>query len=85
MSRIAILAPTDPVAAGAVFRRLGVPRQGSTIVEGESLINDRSALAVYRVAIAAVVTAEERKRIVREFVRRLEETSVGQEVKGASG
>ena len=52
----AILAPTDPVAAGAVFRRLGVPRQVSTIVEGESLINDGSALAVYRVAIAAVVT-----------------------------
>lgn len=52
----AILAPTDPVAAGAVFRRLGVPRQVRTIVEGESLINDGSALAAYGVAVTAVVT-----------------------------
>lgn len=52
----AILAPTDPVAAGAVFRRLGIPGQVRTIVEGESLINDGSALAVYGVAVTAVVS-----------------------------
>src|SRR5918993_3915600 len=36
----AILAPTDPVAAQAVFRRLGVPGRVGTIIEGESLVND---------------------------------------------
>lgn len=52
----AILAPTDPVAAEAIFRRLGVPRRVSTIVGGESLVNDGTGLVVYRIAIAAVVT-----------------------------
>ena len=49
----AIVAPPDAVAATAVFRRLGVPRRVVTILEGESLINDASALIAYRVAIVA--------------------------------
>ena len=52
----AILAPTDPVAAQAVFRRLGVPERVGTVVGGESLVNDGSALVVFNVAVAAVVT-----------------------------
>ena len=52
----AILAPTDPVAAEAIFRRLGVPERVGTVVGGESLINDGSALVAFRVAVAAVVT-----------------------------
>jgi Na+/H+ antiporter len=52
----AILAPTDPVAAEAIFRRLGVPGRVGTVVGGESLINDGSALVAFRVAVAAVVT-----------------------------
>ena len=52
----AILAPTDPVAAEAIFRRLGVPTTVSTVIGGESLVNDGSALVAYRVAVAAVVT-----------------------------
>jgi Na+/H+ antiporter len=52
----AILAPTDPVAAEAIFRRLGVPERVSTIVGGESLINDGTGLVAYRLAVAAVVT-----------------------------
>src|SRR5919202_687257 len=52
----AILAPTDPVAAEAIFRRLGVPGRVSTIVEGESLVNDGTGLVAYRIAVAAVVT-----------------------------
>lgn len=51
----AILAPTDPVAAQAVFRRLGVPERVGTIVGGESLVNDGSALVIFNVAVAAVV------------------------------
>ena len=49
----AIVAPPDAVAATAVFRRLGVPRRIVTILEGESLLNDASALIVYRLAVVA--------------------------------
>ena len=52
----AIVAPTDPVAAEATFRRLGVPDRVGTIVGGESIINDGTALVVYNIAVAAVVT-----------------------------
>src|SRR5215212_2796899 len=50
----AILAPTDPVAAEAVFRRLGVPGRVGTVIEGESLINDGTGLVAYRIAVGAV-------------------------------
>lgn len=49
----AILAPTDPVAAEGIFRRIGVPERVSTVVNGESLVNDGSALVAYRVAVVA--------------------------------
>jgi Na+/H+ antiporter len=49
----AIVAPPDAVAATAVFRRLGVPRRIVTILEGESLLNDASALIAYRAAVVA--------------------------------
>jgi monovalent cation/hydrogen antiporter len=52
----AVVAPTDPSAALAIARRLGVPRKIVTIVEGESLVNDASALVLYRVAVVAAVT-----------------------------
>ncbi|MGH2982055.1 MAG: Na+/H+ antiporter [Solirubrobacterales bacterium] len=51
----AIVAPTDPIAATAITRRLGAPRQIVTVIEGESLINDGTALVLYRSAVAAVV------------------------------
>jgi monovalent cation/hydrogen antiporter len=52
----AIVAPTDPIAATAVASRLGVPRRIVTIVEGESLVNDATALVLYATAVTAVVT-----------------------------
>ena len=52
----AIVSPTDPVAATAIARRFGVPRRLVAIVEGESLINDGTALIAYRFAVVAVVT-----------------------------
>jgi CPA1 family monovalent cation:H+ antiporter len=52
----AIVSPTDPIAATAVARRLGVPRRIVVIIEGESLVNDATALVAYRVAVAAVVS-----------------------------
>ena len=50
----AIVAPTDPVAATAIARRLNTPRRAINILEGESLINDGTALVLYRVAVGAV-------------------------------
>jgi monovalent cation/hydrogen antiporter len=52
----AVVSPTDPIAATSIARRLGVPRRVVTIVEGESLVNDATALVLYRVAVAAVLT-----------------------------
>src|SRR6266545_3990132 len=51
----AIVSPTDPLAATTIARRLGVPRRLVTVLEGESLANDATALVAYRVAVAAVV------------------------------
>jgi CPA1 family monovalent cation:H+ antiporter len=50
----AMVAATDPVAVVATFRRLGVPLGLSTLVEGESLFNDGTALVVFVVAVRAV-------------------------------
>jgi monovalent cation/hydrogen antiporter len=52
----AIVSPTDPIAATAIARRLGVPRQIVSVVEGESLVNDATALVLYASAVAAVVS-----------------------------
>ena len=52
----AIVSPPDPVAAVAVLRRLGAPREVVTLLEGEGLVNDAAALVAYRIAVAAVVT-----------------------------
>ena len=49
----AIVAPTDPLAAMEIGRRMNLPRRISTILEGESLINDGTALVLYRVAVGA--------------------------------
>jgi Na+/H+ antiporter len=49
----AIVGPTDPVAASAIARRLGVPRRLVSIIEGESLVNDATALVAYRIAVMA--------------------------------
>ena len=51
----AIVSPTDPLAAITVARRLGVPRRIVAGIEGESLINDGTALVAYRTAVAAAV------------------------------
>jgi CPA1 family monovalent cation:H+ antiporter len=47
----AVLAPTDAVAATSIFRRIGGPARVSLLVEGESMINDGTALVIYRIAI----------------------------------
>lgn len=52
----AVVSPTDPIAATAMARRFGVPRRLVAIVEGESLINDATALVALRFAVVAVLT-----------------------------
>ncbi|HYN70258.1 MAG TPA: sodium:proton antiporter [Candidatus Eisenbacteria bacterium] len=52
----AMVAATDPVAVLAEFRHLGTPRRLATLVEGESLFNDGTALAVFVIAVQAVQT-----------------------------
>jgi Na+/H+ antiporter len=51
----AVVAPPDAVAASAVARRVGMPRRIVTILEGESLLNDATALIALRTATLAIV------------------------------
>jgi Na+/H+ antiporter len=66
----AIVSPPDAVAAAAIVSRLPVPRRVVVILEGESLVNDASALVLYRTAVAAAVTGAFSwgESIVRFFV-----------------
>jgi CPA1 family monovalent cation:H+ antiporter len=52
----AIVAPTDALAATSVFRRIGAPRVAVSLIEGEALLNDATALVAYRAAVVAVVS-----------------------------
>jgi Na+/H+ antiporter len=51
----AIVAPPDPVSAVAVLSRLSPPRRLMVILEGEGLLNDASALLIYRLAIGVML------------------------------
>ncbi|MBM4569240.1 Na+/H+ antiporter, partial [Rhodococcus hoagii] len=51
----AVVAPPDAVSASAIGRRLGLPRRIMTLLGGESLLNDATALTAYRVALAAAI------------------------------
>jgi CPA1 family monovalent cation:H+ antiporter len=53
----AIVSPTDALAATEITRRLGAPRRIVSIIEGESLVNDGTALVLYKAAIGAAVGA----------------------------
>jgi CPA1 family monovalent cation:H+ antiporter len=50
----AVVAPPDAVAATSIARRIGLPRRIVTVLEGESLVNDATALVLVRTAIAAI-------------------------------
>lgn len=51
----AVVAPPDAVAATAIARKVGLPQGLVTILQGESLVNDATAITAYRVAVAAAV------------------------------
>ena len=54
----AIVAPPDAAAATAVMRQVRLPHRIRTILEGESLVNDASALLIYRLAVSAALVGE---------------------------
>jgi CPA1 family monovalent cation:H+ antiporter len=53
----AIVSPPDAVAAEAILKRLPIPRRAVSVLLGESLVNDASALILYRGAVAALIGA----------------------------
>jgi monovalent cation/hydrogen antiporter len=52
----AIVSPPDAIAATAILCRLNIPRRVVNVLEGESLVNDATALVLYKFAVAAVFT-----------------------------
>jgi monovalent cation/hydrogen antiporter len=74
----AVVAPPDAVAATAIARRIGLPRRIVTILEGESLLNDATALVSLRTAIAATSAGVEFMNVGFDFLR----ASVGGAVVG---
>ena len=64
----AVVAPPDAVAATAIARRIGLPRGIVTVLEGESLLNDATALVALRTAIVAVSGAVSLGRVTLDFV-----------------
>ncbi|MCB0906776.1 MAG: Na+/H+ antiporter, partial [Nocardioidaceae bacterium] len=64
----AVVAPPDAVAATAVARRIGLPRRIVTILEGESLLNDGTALVALRTSVAATAGAVSMVDVGLDFV-----------------
>ena len=54
----ALIAATDPVAVVALFRRLGVPKRLSVLVEGESLLNDGTAIVLFNLMLTIALTSQ---------------------------
>lgn len=54
----AIISPTDAIAATAIAEQMKVPRRVVTVLEGESLVNDATALVAFSIAVAAVQTGQ---------------------------
>jgi Na+/H+ antiporter len=63
----AVVAPPDAVAATAIARRIGMPRRIVSILEGESLVNDATAIVALRTAIAALGGAVSLFEIAADF------------------
>jgi monovalent cation:H+ antiporter, CPA1 family len=54
----ALISATDPVAVVALFRALGVPKRLAVLVEGESLMNDGTAIVLFNLMVVAAVTGQ---------------------------
>jgi monovalent cation/hydrogen antiporter len=64
----AVVAPTDAVAVTAIAGRVGLPRRVVTILEGESLLNDATALVALNATIAAIVSVLNPTTVAIDFV-----------------
>ena len=64
----AVVAPPDAVAASAVARKVGLPRRIVTVLEGESLVNDATALVAVTAATAAITSSVTPAEVARDFV-----------------
>jgi Na+/H+ antiporter len=64
----AVVAPPDAVAATAVARRVGLPRRVITVLEGESLVNDATALVALTAATAAITSSVTPAEVALDFV-----------------
>lgn len=63
----AVVAPPDAVAATAIAKRVGMPRRAVTIIEGESLVNDATAIVCLRTAIAGIAGTITVTGVLAEF------------------
>jgi CPA1 family monovalent cation:H+ antiporter len=52
-----LIAATDPVAVVALFRTLGVPKRLTTLIEGESLFNDGTAIVLFNLMVVIALTS----------------------------
>lgn len=65
----AVVSPTDAVAATAIGKRLGLPARDVTLLEGESLVNDATALVLLKAAIAATAASVSLWSVAGDFAR----------------
>ena len=65
----AVVAPTDAVAVGAIAGRLRLPRRVVTVLEGESLLNDATALVALNASIMAIVSIVNPWMVAGNFVK----------------
>ncbi len=65
----AVVAPPDAVAATAIGRNIGLPRRIVTVLEGESLMNDATALVALRTAIGAGAGGVAAFEVAEDFIR----------------
>ncbi|MGN6205828.1 cation:proton antiporter [Humibacter sp.] len=65
----AVVSPTDAVAATAVAKRLGLPARDVTLLEGESLVNDATALVLLKSAIAATAASVSLWSVAGDFAK----------------
>ena len=65
----AALGPTDPIAVASISQQADIPERQSTILKGESLLNDASGIVSFQFAVAAVVTGTfSAVEAIREFL-----------------
>lgn len=65
----AVVAPPDAVAATAIAKKVGMPRRIVTILEGESLVNDATAIVCLRSAVAAIVGSVSAMEVAGDLAR----------------